>query len=65
MDFHYFVTSERHVFDKKSLTENEWATICRVFDVEPRMIDKIDKIVVNPKGAVLCGNFKEGDTYNG
>lgn len=60
--FNYFVTKKRHVFEKKRFTKLEWAAICYTFEIDPKIVDKI---VINPQGAILCGNFNEGDTYDG
>lgn len=60
--FHYFVTKERHTFEKSKFTEQEWASICYTFEIDPKIVDRI---VINPQGAVLCGNFGEGDKYYG
>lgn len=60
--FHYFVTTKRHTFEKKKFTDLEWAAICYTFEIDPK---KIDKIIINPEGAILCGDFEKGDKYDG
>ena len=62
MKFHYFVTKERHVFERDKLKFSVWFAICKAFEADPAIVEKI---VINPQGAVLCGNFGEGDKYYG